>query len=178
MNLQQRKIHGVELILAFVIVFTFVFVGIDFFWRTGLWRTSNHLWHCFRDQPRLRDGRIFLQLQVHHQIWACQGTSQKIRRNIEFWLQVLIAGLLGNLIRFLYISFITWPWLVLPFEFLQGMSDLHSIWILFDQAYVGVPFPFISAQRPFCLKCQSVNKKLPVLTSTNLNCSGITHAVV
>ena len=36
------------------------------------------------------------------------------------YLQVLIAGLLGNLIRFLYISFITWPWLVLPFEFLQG----------------------------------------------------------
>jgi hypothetical protein len=31
-----------------------------------------------------------------------------------------MAGLLGNVIRFIYISFITWPWLVLPFEFLQG----------------------------------------------------------
>ena len=43
-------------------------------------------------------------------------------------MQVLIAGLLGNLIRFLYISFITWPWLVLPFEFLQGtgMPTGHS----------------------------------------------------
>jgi hypothetical protein len=34
--------------------------------------------------------------------------------------QVLMAGLLGNVVRFIYISFITWPWLVLPFEFLQG----------------------------------------------------------
>ena len=34
--------------------------------------------------------------------------------------KVLMVGLLGNVIRFIYISFITWPWLVLPFEFLQG----------------------------------------------------------
>ena len=45
-------------------------------------------------------------------------------------LQVLIAGLLGNLIRFLYISFITWPWLVLPFEFLQG-KKLNGSALLF-----------------------------------------------
>merc|ERR1712012_1363852 len=41
--------------------------------------------------------------------------------------KVLIAGLLGNLIRFLYISFITWPWLVLPFEFLQGITHA-AVW--------------------------------------------------
>ena len=38
--------------------------------------------------------------------------------------KVLMVGLLGNVIRFIYISFITWPWLVLPFEFLQGELDL------------------------------------------------------
>ena len=43
-------------------------------------------------------------------------------------MQVLIAGLLGNLIRFLYISFITWPWLVLPFEFLQGTYICHILY--------------------------------------------------
>jgi hypothetical protein len=37
-----------------------------------------------------------------------------------------MAGLLGNVVRFIYISFITWPWLVLPFEFLQGVVDKSS----------------------------------------------------
>jgi hypothetical protein len=35
-------------------------------------------------------------------------------------IKVLALGLLCNVIRFIYISFITWPWLVLPFEFVQG----------------------------------------------------------
>ncbi len=34
--------------------------------------------------------------------------------------KLLAVGLLVNCGRFLYISFITWPWLVLPFEFVQG----------------------------------------------------------
>ena len=38
--------------------------------------------------------------------------------------KVLMVGLLGNVIRFIYISFITWPWLVLPFEFLQGVFEV------------------------------------------------------
>lgn len=41
--------------------------------------------------------------------------------------KVLIAGLAGNVIRFIYISFITWPWLVLPFEFLQGITHA-AVW--------------------------------------------------
>jgi len=41
--------------------------------------------------------------------------------------KVLIAGLAGNLLRFIYISFITWPWLVLPFEFLQGITHA-AVW--------------------------------------------------
>ena len=40
--------------------------------------------------------------------------------------KVLMVGLLGNVIRFIYISFITWPWLVLPFEFLQGEFKVDS----------------------------------------------------
>ena len=31
-----------------------------------------------------------------------------------------MAGLIGNVLRFIYISYIKYPWLVLPFEFLQG----------------------------------------------------------
>jgi len=41
--------------------------------------------------------------------------------------KVLMVGLLGNVIRFIYISFITWPWLVLPFEFLQGITHA-AVW--------------------------------------------------
>ena len=41
-------------------------------------------------------------------------------RDLTWVVQVLAAGLLCNVLRFLYISLITWPWLVLPFEFVQG----------------------------------------------------------
>ena len=34
--------------------------------------------------------------------------------------KVLAFGLACNVMRFLYISFITWPWLILPMEFVQG----------------------------------------------------------
>lgn len=37
-------------------------------------------------------------------------------------IKVLAAGLLCNCVRFIYISFITWPWLILPFEFVQGIT--------------------------------------------------------
>jgi hypothetical protein len=35
-------------------------------------------------------------------------------------IKILFLGLLGNFIRFVYISLITNPWWVLPFEFIQG----------------------------------------------------------
>merc|ERR1719278_138490 len=41
--------------------------------------------------------------------------------------KVLMVGLLGNVIRFIYISFISKPWLVLPFEFLQGITHA-AVW--------------------------------------------------
>ena len=102
---------------------------------SGLRRPPHHLWDRLCDQPRLRDGRLLLQLQVHHKIRPRQGAVSGCRlRTLSLeYLQVLIAGLLGNLIRFLYISFITWPWLVLPFEFLQGKkingSALPFLWV-------------------------------------------------
>lgn len=34
--------------------------------------------------------------------------------------QVLCLGLFGNVIRFLYVAMLTQPWLVLPFELMQG----------------------------------------------------------
>ena len=40
--------------------------------------------------------------------------------NIFLSLQVLCIGLLGNLGRFLYVSWLSNPWWVLPFEFIQG----------------------------------------------------------
>jgi len=36
------------------------------------------------------------------------------------WFQVLCLGLAGNVLRFLYISWLKNPWWVLPFEFMQG----------------------------------------------------------
>ncbi len=42
-------------------------------------------------------------------------------------IKVLAAGLLCNCLRFLYISYITWPWFVLPFEFVQGITHA-AVW--------------------------------------------------
>lgn len=41
-------------------------------------------------------------------------------------IKVLALGLLCNVLRFIYISFITWPWLVLPFEFVQGKNQVKN----------------------------------------------------
>lgn len=36
-------------------------------------------------------------------------------------------GLVGNILRFLYISWLTNPWYVLPFEFMQGITHA-AVW--------------------------------------------------
>lgn len=42
--------------------------------------------------------------------------------------KVLYAGLVGNVLRFMYISWLTNPWWVLPFEFVQGkMGTLNAV---------------------------------------------------
>ncbi|KAL0269369.1 UNVERIFIED_CONTAM: hypothetical protein PYX00_007127 [Menopon gallinae] len=41
--------------------------------------------------------------------------------------KVLCLGLIGNVIRFLYISWLTNPWWVLPFEFMQGITHA-AVW--------------------------------------------------
>lgn len=50
-------------------------------------------------------------------------------------IRVLYVGLLGNLIRFVYISFLNNPWLVLPLEILQGMTHA-AVWAACT-SYVG-----------------------------------------
>lgn len=47
-------------------------------------------------------------------------------------IKILYLGLLGNFVRFVYISIITNPWWVLPFEFIQGRrrSSIHR-WFSF-----------------------------------------------
>ncbi|CAF2775873.1 unnamed protein product [Rotaria sp. Silwood2] len=42
-------------------------------------------------------------------------------------IKILFLGLLGNFIRFFYISIITNPWWVLPFEFIQGLTHA-AVW--------------------------------------------------
>lgn len=44
-----------------------------------------------------------------------------------YFLQVLCLGLSGNVLRFLYISWLKNPWWVLPFEFIQGITHA-SVW--------------------------------------------------
>lgn len=41
--------------------------------------------------------------------------------------KVLCLGLGGNVIRFLYISYLTNPWFVLPFELIQGITHA-AVW--------------------------------------------------
>lgn len=42
--------------------------------------------------------------------------------------KILYAGLVGNVLRFMYISWLTNPWWVLPFEFVQGkMRTLNAV---------------------------------------------------
>lgn len=41
--------------------------------------------------------------------------------------KVLCLGLMGNVVRFLYISYITNPWMVLPFELMQGITHA-AVW--------------------------------------------------
>ncbi|XP_014290851.1 major facilitator superfamily domain-containing protein 6 [Halyomorpha halys] len=41
--------------------------------------------------------------------------------------KVLCLGLVGNILRFLYISYLTNPWWVLPFEFMQGITHA-AVW--------------------------------------------------
>ncbi|CAF0878032.1 unnamed protein product [Didymodactylos carnosus] len=42
-------------------------------------------------------------------------------------IKILYLGLLGNTIRFVYISFLKSPWWVLPFEFIQGLTHA-AVW--------------------------------------------------
>ena len=50
-------------------------------------------------------------------------------------IRVLYIGLIGNLIRFIYISFLKNPWLVLPLEILQGVTHA-AVWAACT-SYVG-----------------------------------------
>ncbi len=54
-----------------------------------------------------------------------QQTSRVTNSNKYF--QVLCLGLIGNILRFLYISWLTNPWYVLPFEFMQGITHA-AVW--------------------------------------------------
>ena len=61
-------------------------------------------------------------------------------------IKILALGLLCNVIRFIYISFITWPWLILPFEFVQGKpgyqistlipNEIFSIFLDYENARI------------------------------------------
>lgn len=55
-------------------------------------------------------------------------TSNRVNNaNDVHLLQVLCLGLIGNILRFLYISYLTNPWYVLPFEFMQGITHA-AVW--------------------------------------------------
>ncbi|MPC15470.1 Major facilitator superfamily domain-containing protein 6 [Portunus trituberculatus] len=52
--------------------------------------------------------------------------------------KVLCVGLTGNVLRFLYISWMRNPWWVLPFEFIQGEYCGHSIDYIFVSTIVAL----------------------------------------
>lgn len=56
--------------------------------------------------------------------------------------RVLYAGLLGNVVRFIYISLLKSPWWVLPFELVQGMGDGYNVYILYVNRFQGIILNF------------------------------------
>lgn len=53
--------------------------------------------------------------------------SFHLQNHVHCTFQVLCLGLGGNILRFLYISWLTNPWWVLPFEFIQGITHA-AVW--------------------------------------------------
>lgn len=69
----------------------------------------------------------------HVKVWLFRWTKSNLfcstRAHIYFcYVQVLCLGLIGNILRFLYISWLKNPWWVLPFEFMQGEWYSHVIY--------------------------------------------------
>ncbi|CAF0762968.1 unnamed protein product [Rotaria sordida] len=64
-------------------------------------------------------------------------------------IKILYLGLLGNFIRFVYISIITNPWWVLPFEFIQGLTHA-AVWA------TACSYLSQSAPESLRLSCQGV----------------------
>ncbi|CAF3757487.1 unnamed protein product, partial [Rotaria sordida] len=64
-------------------------------------------------------------------------------------IKILFLGLLGNFIRFFYISIISNPWWVLPFEFIQGLTHA-AVW--------ATACSYLSQTTPenFRISCQGV----------------------
>ncbi|GAB6027518.1 hypothetical protein CHUAL_001767 [Chamberlinius hualienensis] len=60
--------------------------------------------------------------------------------------RVLCLGLVGNLARFLYVSWLTKPWWVLPFEFIQGITHA-SVW--------AACCSYITQATPINLRCSA-----------------------
>lgn len=75
----------------------------------------------------------------------------KIYRSLELsnvfsgHLNIIYAGLVGNVARFIYISYLENPWWVLPFEFVQGKTNSSNFAITSDGehptpvVYPGLP---------------------------------------
>lgn len=98
-------------------------------------------------------GRTLRLIKLYLIIFFFQGVASVINHTSElfayFFLQELIQrfghikilymGLIGNFIRFVYISIITNPWWVLPFEFIQGDS-FHMFIHLITYSYCSTLF--------------------------------------
>jgi hypothetical protein len=73
-------------------------------------------------------------------LFSCLGVASVINHTSELFayfflhelihrlghIKILYLGLLGNFVRFVYISLIKNPWWVLPFEFIQGRENLRK----------------------------------------------------
>ena len=80
-------------------------------------------------------------------------------------IKILFMGLLGNFIRFVYISIITNPWWVLPFEFIQGTIasrlSWHSMFLVAGLTHAAV----------WATACSYLSQSAP--ENLRLSCQGV-----
>jgi MFS family permease len=83
-------------------------------------------------------------------------------------IKILYLGLLGNFVRFVYISIITNPWWVLPFEFIQGKKRKL---ISFVEINIEIIFLGLTHAAVWATACSYLSQAAP--ESLRLSCQGV-----
>ena len=83
-------------------------------------------------------------------------------------IKILYMGLLGNFIRFVYISIITNPWWVLPFEFIQGTRRSSSFRLSLNSIFLASGLTHAAV---WATACSYLSQTAP--ETMRLSCQGV-----